>query len=378
MRSQVKLVRLFGVELGLHYSWIIIAVLIVFSLGAHFHDIHPEWSSELVWGISIVTGVLFFVFLFAHELSHALVAKSRGLPIHKITLFALGGMAQIEKEPTRASTEFWMGIVGPITSFVIGVILLAIALAGGWSWRAEPATPGIAILVWLGYINILLGAFNMIPGFPLDGGRVLRAIIWGITKNAERSTRIAARIGQLVGIGFILYGIVEFFAGEGFGGLWLAFIGWFLMNAAGASYMQMQASNALEGIKVAQVMSQDCQAVEGHLSLQDFVDHYMLQTGRRCFLVVDNSRPLGLITPNEVKHVPRDDWGVTSVQAAMRPLEQIHAVTPETPVMAAMEIMAREDVNQLPVVTDGHLDGILSRAHVLELLRARSELAGKR
>lgn len=374
MRAQIKLVRLFGVELGLHYSWIIIAVLIAFSAADYFHGIHPEWSSEVVWGISIVAGILFFVFLFAHELSHALVAKAHGLPIRKITLFALGGMAQIEKEPTKASTEFWMGIVGPITSFVIGVVLFAIAMAAGWKWASRPATPAIAILVALGYVNVLLGAFNMIPGFPLDGGRVLRAIIWGITKSAERSTRIAARIGQLVGIGFILYGIVEFFAGQGLGGLWLAFIGWFLMNAASASYMQMQASNALEGINVGQVMSQDCEAVEGHISLQDFVDHYLLRTGRRCFLVVDNTRPLGLITPTEVRHVPRDDWNMTSVQAAMRPLQQIHAVAPETPVMTAMEIMAREDVNQLPVVSDGHLAGILSRAHVLELLRARSEL----
>jgi Zn-dependent protease/CBS domain-containing protein len=378
VRSNVKLARVFGVELGLHYSWIIIAVLIVFSLGDHFHTIHPEWSSGVVWGISIVTGVLFFVFLFAHELSHALVAKAHGLPIHKITLFALGGMAQIEKEPTRASTEFWMGIVGPITSFVIGVILLGIALAGGWKWRGEPATPGLAVLVWLGYINILLGVFNMIPGFPLDGGRVLRAIIWGITKSAERSTRIAARIGQLVGIGFILYGILEFFQGQGIGGLWLAFIGWFLLNAAGASYMQMKASNALAGISVGQVMSQDCQAVEGHISLQDFVDHFLLHTGRRCFLVVDQGRPAGLITPAEVRQVARDDWSVTSVQAAMKPLERIHSVTPETPVMNAMEIMAREDVNQLPVVSNGHLAGILSRGHVLELLRSRSELGESR
>jgi Zn-dependent protease/predicted transcriptional regulator len=374
VRSQLKLVKLFGVELGLHYSWIIIAVLIVFSLGDHFHLMHPEWSSGVVWGISIVTGVLFFVFLFAHELSHALVAKARGLPIHKITLFALGGMAQIEKEPTRASTEFWMGIVGPITSFVIGVVLLGIAVAAGWTWRSEAATPGVAILVWLGYINILLAAFNMIPGFPLDGGRVLRAIIWGITKSADRSTRIAARIGQLVGIGFILYGIYEFFGGQGFGGLWMAFIGWFLMNAAGASYMQLKATNALAGINVAQIMSQDCQAVEGHISLQDFVDHFLLRTGRRCFIVADNGRPLGLITPAEVRQVPRDDWGVTSVQAAMKPLDRIHSVRPDTPVMNAMEIMAREDVNQLPVVSDGHLAGILSRAHVLELLRAKSEL----
>jgi len=374
MRSQLKLVRLFGVELGLHYSWIIIAVLIVFSLGNHFHAIHPRWSSGLVWGISIITGVLFFVFLFAHELSHALVAKARGLPIHKITLFALGGMAEIEKEPTRASTEFWMGIVGPITSFVIGVVLLALAYAGGWTWRAEAATPGLAILVWLGYINILLAVFNMIPGFPLDGGRVLRAIIWGITKSAERSTRIAARVGQLVGMGFIVYGIFEFFGGAGFNGLWLAFIGWFLLNAAGASYLQITTSNALRGVNVAQVMSRDCESVEASIPLQDFVDHYLLRTGRRCFVVVDNGQTAGLITPAEVRQVPRDDWNVTSVRAAMRPLERIHAVSPDTPVMTAMEIMAREDVNQLPVVSNGHLEGIVTRAHVLEILQARSEL----
>ena len=374
MKAQIKLVRLFGVELGLHYSWIIIAVLIVFSLGDHFHQVHPGWSAGAVWGMAIIAGVLFFVFLFAHELSHALVAKAKGLPIHSITLFALGGMAQIEKEPDRASTEFWMGIVGPVTSFVIGAALLAIAAAGGWSWTKEPSTPGLAMVWWLGYINVLLGAFNMIPGFPLDGGRVLRAIIWGITKSEERSTRIAARIGQLVGIGFILYGIYEFFGGAGFSGLWLAFIGWFLMNAAGASYLQMKASNALAGVSVGQVMSQDCQAVEGHISLQDFVDHFLLRTGRRCFLVMDNGRPLGLITPGEVRQVPRDDWNVTSVRAAMKPLERIHSVTPETPVMNAMEVMAREDVNQLPVMSDGHLAGILSRAHVLELLKAKSEL----
>jgi len=374
MRSQVKLVRLFGVELGLHYSWIIIAVLIVFSLGNHFHAIHPRWSSGLVWGISIITGVLFFVFLFAHELSHPLVAKARGLPIHKITLFALGGMAEIEKEPTRASTEFWMGIVGPITSFVIGVVLLALAYAGGWTWRAEAATPGLAILVWLGYINILLAVFNMIPGFPLDGGRVLRAIIWGITKSAERSTRIAARVGQLVGMGFIVYGIFEFFGGAGFNGLWLAFIGWFLLNASGASYLQITTSNALRGVNVAQVMSRDCESAEASIPLQDFVDHYLLRTGRRCFVVVDNGQTAGLITPAEVRQVPRDDWNVTSVRAAMRPLERIHAVSPDTPVMTAIEIMAREDVNQLPVVSNGHLEGIVTRAHVLEILQARSEL----
>lgn len=267
-----------------------------------------------------------------------------------------------------------MGIIGPITSFVIGVVLLALAYAGGWTWHAEAATPGLAILVWLGYINILLAVFNMIPGFPLDGGRVLRAIIWGITKSAERSTRIAARVGQLVGTGFIVYGIFEFFRGAGFNGLWLAFIGWFLLNAAGASYLQITTSKALRGVNVAQVMSRDCESVEGSIPLQDFVDHYLLRTGRRCFVVVDNGQTAGLITPAEVRQVPRDDWNVTSVRAAMKPLERIHAVSPDTPVMTAIEIMAREDVNQLPVVSNGHLEGIVTRAHVLEILQARSEL----
>ena len=374
MKSQIRLVRLFGVELGLHYSWLVIAVLIVFSLGAHFHEIHPEWSDAVVWGSAIITGVLFFVFLFAHELSHALVAKSRGLPIRRITLFALGGMAQIEKEPTRASTEFWMGIIGPITSLVIGVILLSVAHLIGWTPGVSPPTPPLAILVWLGYINLLLAAFNMIPGFPLDGGRVLRAIIWGITKEAERSTRIAARIGQLVGIGFILYGIYQFFTGAGFSGLWLAFIGWFLLNAAGASYLQTKANTLLRGVRVAQVMSHDCETVEGSIPLSDFVDHYLLHTGRRCFVVLDNGRPAGMITPGEVRQVSRDDWPRTSVRAAMKPLERLHAVTPDTPVMKAMELMAREDVNQLPVISNGHLEGIVSRAHILHLLQAHSEL----
>ena len=224
MKAQIKLARVFGVELGLHYSWFIIAALIAFSLGAHFRAVNAGWGNGVIWTAAIVTAVLFFVCLFAHELSHAAVAKSRGLPIHRITLFLLGGMAQIEKEATDASTEFWMGIAGPIASAIIGIILLAIAWASGWSPRTVPATPGIAILVWLGYINLALAAFNMIPGFPLDGGRVLRAIIWWLTKNVTRATNIAATIGQIVGVLFILYGIVQFFSGDGFGGIWMAFI----------------------------------------------------------------------------------------------------------------------------------------------------------
>jgi Zn-dependent protease/predicted transcriptional regulator len=374
VRGQVRLVKLFGVELGLHYSWLIIATLITFSLSSYFHGVHPEWSAGVVWGCAIVTGILFFVGLFAHELSHALVAKAQGLPIRRITLFALGGMAQIEKEPTRASTEFWMGIIGPVTSLVIGSGLLALGRALGWGWRTVPRTPLLAVLVWLGYINLGLAAFNMIPGFPLDGGRVLRAIIWGITRQADRSTRIAARVGQMVGIAFMVYGVYQFFRGAGVNGLWLAFIGWFLLNAAGATYLQNQADRALRGLTVAQVMTQECDAVEGSIPIQDFVDHYLLATGRRCFVVMNNGRTLGLVTPAEVRRVDRQEWPQTSVQAVMKPLERIHAVSANTSVLRAMEIMAREDVNQLPVISEGRFEGIVTRAHILQLLHSRAEL----
>jgi Zn-dependent protease/predicted transcriptional regulator len=375
MKAQIKLARVFGVELGLHYSWFIIAALIAFSLAAHFHAVNPGWGDGVIWAAAIVTAVLFFACLFAHELSHAAVAKMRGLPIHRITLFLLGGMAQIEKEASDPSTEFWMGIAGPIASAVIGFVLLAIALAAGWNSHTAPATPGIAILVWLGYINVALAAFNMIPGFPLDGGRVLRAILWWITKNADKSTTVATTVGQIVGTLFILYGILEFFAGHSLDGLWIAFIGWFLMQAAGASRMQMRAEHLLHGLHVRDLMSKDCDSIDGSEPLQQFVDEHLLRTGRRCYVVMEHGKVAGLITPNEVRKVDRERWPQTSVHAAMRSLEEIHSVPPDAPVMSAMEMMANEDINQLPVMSDGHLEGVVSRAHILQVLQSRAALS---
>jgi len=374
MKSQIKLGTVFGVELGLHYSWLVIALLITFSLVAQFHAVNRDWSQGVVWATAVLTGVLFFASLFAHELSHALVAKLRGIPIHKITLFLLGGVAQIEKEASDAKTEFWMAIVGPFTSGVLGLIVLSLAWTAGWVPRTQPATPGVALLVWLGYINLGLGAFNMIPGFPLDGGRVLHAILWWIMHDAERSTRAAARVGQVVAVLFIGFGIIEFFQGAGLGGLWLAFIGWFLLQAAGASYIQVRSRVLLRGLRVKDVMSTDYKTVDPSASLQEFVQQQLLPTGRRCFLVVRDSRPLGLITPSEVRAVEPQAWPYTSVQAVMRPAHKVHFVSSDMPAMEALEIMGREDVNQLPVISDGRVEGILTRAHMLQVLRSRAEL----
>ncbi len=374
MRSHIKLGRIFGVEIGLHYSWILIAGLIAFTLAAQFQLLHPEWPRGAVWAAAILTAILFFLALIAHELAHSLVARSRGLPVRSITLFALGGVAQIEKEAPDARTEFWMAIVGPIASAVIGLGCLAGAWTLGWPLFDTPATPALSILVWLGYINITLAVFNMIPGFPLDGGRVLHAIVWWITGNAARSLRIATQVGRMVAFVFIAFGIGRFLLGGGFSGLWLAFIGWFLLEAAGSTYAQARVAEMLRGLRVRDLMVRDCPSVELRSNLLSFIEDDLLRTGRQCFLVTDSDRVVGLIGPRDVREIPRPQWVYRTVADVMRPLDQLHTINPEMPVTEALETMGRENVAQLPVASDGHVEGVISRASVLGFLETRHEL----
>jgi Zn-dependent protease len=374
MKAQIKLGRIFGVEIGLHYSWLLIALLITFSLAGHFQTNNPGWSDGLRWGISIVTAILFFASIVVHELSHALVAKLRGLPVRSITLFALGGVAQIEKEAADAKTEFWMGIIGPITSFVIGVVCLLITTALGWTPPDFPQRPLPAMLMWLGLINIGLAIFNMIPGFPLDGGRVLRGIIWWITGNPKRATTIAARVGQFIAFAMIVYGVFQFFRGTGINGLWMVFIGWFLLSASRESYAQMVISEGLRGLRVADVMSRDFPVVDAYTNLQTFAEENLTRTGRRFWVVTLNGQPEGIITPTEISEVQRNRWPYTTVADVMRPLDATRTVNPNTPVTEALEIMAQQDLNQLPVVNERGLAGLISRAHILQLIQTRAQL----
>jgi len=374
MRAQIKLGRIAGIEIGLHYSWFIIAFLIGLSLIAQFHATMPQWSQTVTWSAAIVTSILFFVALLLHELAHSLVAKAKGLRVRSITLFALGGVSQIESEAPDAKTEFLIAIVGPLSSFVIGLICLGLARWAGWTGLVTAHNPVAAVLLWLGYINLLLAAFNMIPGYPLDGGRVLRAAIWFFNRNAVRATQWAARVGQVVAFLFIIYGLYRFFVGENFGGLWLAFIGWFLLDASRSSAAQVELMDVLRGRKVADLMERDCPTVESHLSLYDFVHQFLLRSGRRCYIVVQGDRLVGLITPNEVRHVDPESWPQTSVQSVMRPLSQLRTVSPDTPVTQALEIITRDDINQMPVVADGRLQGVFSRSSVMGFLRNRAEL----
>ncbi len=374
MEAQIKLGRIFGIQIGLHYSWLIIAVLIALSLAAHFSMQHPDWGTGVIWTMAVITAVLFFGAIVVHELSHALVAIKNDMPVKSITLFALGGVAQIEKESATAKIEFWMAIVGPITSAALGFLFLAIAMAMGWEAAVGPTTPLMAMMVWLGYINIALAVFNMIPGFPMDGGRVLRAALWWMTGNQRSATKGASITGQVIAFAFIIFGLIGFFRGLGFGGLWIAFIGWFLLNAARATLVQSEVSSGLEGVTVGDLMNVDCPTIESTENLRTVVHEHMLRTGRRCFAVMEMDEPVGIVTPQEITQVEERKWPFTLAVEAMKPMSELHVATPGMSAGEALEIIGKHNVNQLPVVSGGRLAGIISRDGILRYLVTRKEL----
>jgi len=373
MKPSITLGRLFGVEIGLHYSWFIIALLITLSLAGHFGATNPGWSRTIVWSSAVVTALLFFVSIVVHELSHVLVARARAVPARSITLFALGGVATMETPAPDAKTEFLIAAAGPVASVAIGLACYALAASLGWSPQSEIG-PSTAVLGWLGYINISLAVFNLIPGFPLDGGRILRAALWARSGDADGATMTAARVGQAVAFGLILIGVMRFFAGAGFGGLWIAFIGWFLLQAAQASYAQVAVVADLQGIRVQDIMSTDCTTVDADMRVQTLVDEHLLRTGQRCFVVGSPGRIVGLITSHEIKDVARDQWATTPLGSVMRPLDLLRTITPDLPAIYALTLMGREDVNQLPVMSGTRFEGIVSRRHIVQLLQTRAEL----
>jgi Zn-dependent protease len=378
MQGHIKIGRVFGIQLGLHFSWLLIALLVTLSLAGHFSAVNPNWRTGVTWMTALVTGILFFISIIIHELAHALVARMRGVPVSSITLFALGGVALIEREADDATTEFLVAIAGPLMSIFISIVCLLSAAALGWSPETEfmrQNAPAVAALVWLGYTNIALAVFNMIPGFPLDGGRVLRAVIWWITGDMSRSTRIAARIGQLVAVIFIVWGVFQFLNGAGSGGLWLALIGWFLLTAASGSYAQVAITQTLRGLRTEDVMRRDCETVDGRMNLHEFIEENLMKMGKRCYFVLIDNRFVGLITLHEVKQIPRLEWTVKTVGDAMLRVDDLETVAPQTPVSEALDKMVRADVNQLPVVSNNRLAGVISRNNILEILKARTELA---
>ncbi len=362
--------RVFGVELRLDYSWFVILVLIAWSLARYYlPTTHPGWAAGVYWAMATVTALLFFATVMAHELAHSLVAKTRGVPVRDITLFFFGGAAEITREPKHARDEFLMTLVGPLTS-------LAVAASFGFLWLvSQPASPQLhALAGWLAWVNLGLGLFNLIPGFPLDGGRVLRATVWGLTGNLRRATRIAAGLGRAVAYGFVFWGIWQVFRGNWADGLWIAFIGWFLESAATASYRQIAFRDMLAGHTAREVMMTNCPRIAPYLPLDVVAERIVLPSGRRCFPVVEDDRVLGLLTVHRIKLVSREEWATTRVEQVMISRNEIKAVRPDEELVAVFERMTSEDINQFPVMENGQLLGMVARNNVLDFLRARAEL----
>ena len=374
--------RIFGIRIEINYSWLIILVLLTASLAlGWFPAVFPFWSTTAYWIVAIISAVLLFASVLAHELAHSLVARLRHIAVSSITLFVFGGVSNIEQEPRNAGAEFEIAVVGPITSLVIGGICWAIGLA------VAPVNAYVAaVLGYLAISNVLLGIFNLIPGFPLDGGRVLRAILWAATGSLQRATRWAARVGQVVAFLFILWGIWQLFAGNFLGGIWIGFIGWFLLNAAQAANTQVMVDALLRGVLVRDVMNRSPFAVPADLTIQQLVEGHFLPNGTRTALVVEDGALRGLVALRDVREAPREQWASTPVAAIMIPRERLHAVRPWQPLNEVLPLMARYDVNQLPVVSGDqpgdqpgdrpgdHLEGLICRDAIMRFLEGRRNL----
>lgn len=374
MRNALSLGRLFGIEIELDYSWFIIFILVAWSLAVgYFPQGYPGWPAGLYWGVALITSLLFFGSVLAHELAHSLVARRHGTPVHSIRLFIFGGVAQITEEPRSARAEFQLTIAGPLTSLGLGLLFGAI----WWATRAQGgSTPLAALAQWLSFVNFMLAGFNLIPGFPLDGGRIFRSIVWAITKDLRRATQLAAAIGRGVAFLFILAGVLLLFRGYLINGLWLAFIGWFLENAAAQSWRQFTLQELLQGHKVREVLTSasDWPQVPPELSLQELVEEHILTSLRRCLPVISDGRLLGVVTVHKLREVPRERWTTTRVAEVMIPLERVKTIAPEAELLAALQLMTREDINQLPVVVDENLVGMLARDKILAFIQTRAEL----
>lgn len=371
MHSHISLGKLFGIRVGIHASWLLIAFLIAFSLGSSFHLSHPEWSYATDAVSAVLTAILFFFFLVLHELAHSLVARSKGLEVHEITLFALGGVSQMKEEPKSAGSEFQVAIVGPLTSALLGAFCLTVAHFLGSSLRHGPVGE---VLSWLGYINFGLAAFNLLPGYPMDGGRVLRAFLWWKSKDLLQATRQAVLISNGVASVFIVVGIYLFFRGAGIGGLWLAFVGWFLLQAARESYLGEDLRRALHGVRVADLMLQQFPLVDRHISLQNFVREQLMHSAARYFLVTDDGEPVGVVTLKEVAAIDERMWPFTEVGSVARPLASMPSLAPDASIMDALEMLRDEDAGPVSVISEGQLRGLLSRPSILEYVQILLDL----
>jgi Zn-dependent protease len=373
-RHAIPIGRIFGISIDLDYSWFLVVGLLTWMLAVGYYPVeYKSWSVAECWVMGAITAVMLFVSVLLHELGHSVVAKRYGIKVPRITLFVFGGVSEIATEPTSAGEEFWIATAGPAVSFALALVFWELQLL------LVNAGPLSALAKYLALLNLVLGVFNLVPGFPLDGGRVFRSIMWGITKDFRRSSAIATVTGRFFGYFFIFFGVWQALGGILFNGLWIAFIGWFLESAAASQGRSQLFKDLLGAHKVSEVMNQDFARISGDITLQELVDKNVLAQGRRCFVVGDGRESAGLVTLSTIKGVPRSAWPTTTAAQVMVPMEKVISIEPDAQLWTAFEKMGRDGVNQLPVLNGSGgkaIVGMLSRddpVHYMGVLQALSK-----
>ncbi|HEX8228992.1 MAG TPA: site-2 protease family protein [Chloroflexia bacterium] len=370
-----KIAAISGIDVKLHWSWLLILLLMTFSLAVSWFPIRmPGESPVTYWGLGFVASLMLFVSVLLHELAHSFVALTRGLKVNDIVLYMFGGAASLEDEPETPGDEFLIAVVGPLTSLgLAGLFILLWALftqvtGNVGDWAAN-------LFFYLAYINAILAVFNLIPGFPLDGGRVLRSIIWGIFRDYDRATRYAGVIGQLMAYAFISIGLVVAFYLNNWDGLWLAFIGWFLLNAAKQSVTGVRIREAVKGVTVAQVMEKSPPVVAPTYTIAHLLSQYILPGNLRVLSVVQDGRLLGIVTLSDMENIPQEEWGTVTAADVMTGGERLRVAHPSDRLDKVMDTLMESEFDQLPVVdARGTLVGMLTRAQILRWLKLREEL----
>ena len=370
-RHGIPIGRLFGISIDLDYSWFLIVALLTWMLAASYYPTEfPGWTNAAYWGIGFATAILLFVSVLVHELAHSLVALRYGIPVPRITLFLFGGVSQIATEPPSAASEFWIAIAGPITSLVIAAIC----------WEIEPlfaqAELVFALVKYLALLNLILALFNLIPGFPLDGGRVFRAIIWRTTQNYHRATVAAGMSGRFFGFLLIFLGIWQALTGDIGGGIWIALIGWFLESAAGSQLQQESVKSMLGSHTVADAMQRDFPRIMGDISVQELLEHYMAHSTAHAVMMTAPDGTSGVVTLAALQNIPRDMWPYTMASQAMTPLRVAETTQPGAILWSALDRMGRGGANQLPVVDETGVVGMLSREDILHYLGVLQHFKG--
>jgi Zn-dependent protease/CBS domain-containing protein len=367
-----RLGSIFGFKIQIDFSWFAIFLLILWTLSRRlFPAEFPALSSQTHLVMGIVATVLFFISILIHELSHSLVARAKGIPVDSITLFIFGSVASGRRDAETPGEEFQIAGIGPLTSIVIAILSGAVAGIGS---LADWSIAAIGVARYLANINAILAIFNLLPGFPLDGGRVFRAIVWKLTGNLTTATRIASTAGQVLGFSIVLLGILQLFNRYLLNGLWFVLIGWFLQTTAEMGYQEQLLRVALEGVRARDIMTRHPETVSPELTVRQLVDDYFFHRRFHAFPVARDNRPLGIVTFNRVKEVPQNQWDVLTVRDVMHPMGKNLAIHPDEKMLEVLPKMEATDTRRVLVLSDGRLEGIITAEDIAGWLRRVGEL----